>query len=154
MKKFALAAMLAATTLAAQAADPAAVGKLSNVEGLVSIGGTGFAANATNGAALMNGSTVTVSTRGKATVVLNDGCVVPLRGGQFLAINPKLTCSQLYSSVSQLFTPYRVAQAPVGGGGVGGAAAASGSSFVVAGGILAGIVVVGAVAENDDSSGN
>lgn len=135
MKRIATALTASALALGAQAAEP--IGSLSKVEGIVSIGGQGFAANAKAGAKLFDGSTITVTTRGKATVTLNDGCVVPLRGGQFLTIDGKLTCSQLYAGVTQLAAPYQVVQAggTVAGGGAAGAGAGAG--------LLVGAVVVG-----------
>lgn len=152
MDKFVLAASLALAGASVHAAEP--IGKLSNVEGLVSISGKSFVANAKSGSPVSAGSSIMVSTGGKATLLLNDGCVVPLRGGQFVALDPKLTCSQLVNSVAQLAAPYRLAQAQAVPGTVTIGTAAAGGGFVIPGAVMGGIIVSGATIVENSISGN
>ena len=150
MKHLSLVVLAAMLPLAAQAAEP--IGKLQAVSGIVSLSGATLASQAKAGVPLLAGHTVTVSTYGKATVVLEDGCVLRLLGGQQLTLNQQLTCSQLYASVRQLAAPYQIAQA--GGGGVaagGGAGAGVGAGLVAAGIVGTGVTLLKANAP--DASG-
>lgn len=119
-------AVLACCAFGAQAASN--VGTLDNVVGSVSVGGQGVVAQAKNGMPLAEGSTVLVANKGKATVVLANGCSVSLLGSQHFTVNSKLSCEQSIASVKSLAATTRLAQAPVGAGvpAAGGAGAAAG----------------------------
>ncbi len=142
MKKIALVALMAGTAMAASAAEN--LGTLSGVKGNISISGAGYVTKAANGTPVAEGSKVLVSNNAKATVVLNNGCSIPLTSGQHLTVNAKLTCAQLQASVKELFTPYRIAQATVTPSFLGGGAAAGGVATTAA--VVGGMVVVSAVA--------
>ena len=142
--------LMAGVTIGANAKE-AAAGSLSFVQGNVTVGGNGFVAKAASGTELVNGSVVTVSSNGRATVKLNQGCNIILSGGQHLTVDAKASCDQLQASVQQLFSPYQVAQGSgtlaVGGGGAGGGA---GLGVV---GAMAGASVVGfAAVKNDEKT--
>ena len=144
MKKIAF-AVLACCAFGAQAATN--VGTIDNVIGTVSVGGQGVVAQAKNGMPLFEGSTVLVSSKGKATVVLANGCSVSLLGSQHLTVDSKLSCEQSIASVNSLAATTRLAQAPVGtvAPAAGGAVAAGGTGLGVVGvgGILVGAGVLG-----------
>lgn len=154
MKKIAFVA-LTCIAFGAQAASNA--GMLDNVVGLVSIGGQGVVAQAKNGTLLNEGSTVLVSSKGKATVLLNNGCAVTLLSSQHFTVNSKLSCEQSIASAKSLMATTRVAQAPVGVGippsqvGGSGAAAAAGVSNATAVAAFSGTLVLGIV-QNENSS--
>lgn len=125
MKALALAAMLAGTAVAAHAADP--VGVLKNVSGTVSVSGKGFMTRAAEGTPITSGSSVLVASNGKATLVLNSGCSIPLAASQHVVVDAKLPCEQIQASVKQLFPAYRVAQAGIGQGLPGAAGGGAGA---------------------------
>jgi hypothetical protein len=153
MKKTAVAlAFLGAASLAVAAEQ---VGELRDVQGNVTVTSASGVVKGVAGTPLTATSRILIGNGGKATVMLTEGCVIPLKANQFLALDPKLVCTQQVAAVSQLAAPYRVAQAPVGGGALlgGGAAVGTGTSLLVVGGIVAGAVVVNEAVSND-LSGN
>lgn len=125
MKKLAL-ALVAFTAIAAHA--DSRVGTLENVTGSVSVGGAGSVSKAANGMRLVDGNTVLVSSKGKATVMLANGCSISMLGSQHLTVNSKLTCDQSLASVQNLAAPVQTAQALING------APAASASAVPAGG--------------------
>ena len=171
MKKLAKLGFAALALCAMGAQAETAVGTLENVTGAVSIGGKGLVTKATNGMALVNGSTVLVSSKGKATVVLANGCAIALQGSQHLTVNAALPCEQSIASIKHLAKPVQLAQAllevpPAGSSTVTGAGVAPGAAggLTAAGGlgtgaalagfgVLAGILTLDA-ATNDKTSGS
>ena len=164
MKK--LAVLVAVGSLAAAASAQETIGTLQGVTGAVSISGKNFVSKAKDGAGLAEGASLLVSSTGKATIVLKNGCTVSLGANQHLTVNSKLPCEQISASVKHLFPAYQVAQAPIGAGlppppssgaGAAGAGAAgvgaAGLGFGAIAGIAAGVVAVGtAVANNNNSN--
>ena len=164
MKK--LTVFVAVGSLAIAASAQETIGTLQGVTGAVSISGKNIVSKAKDGAGLTEGASVLVSSTGKATIVLKNGCTVSLGANQHLTVNSKLPCEQISASVKHLFPAYQVAQAPIGAGlppppsaGVGAAAAgaagvgAAGLGFGAIAGIAAGVVAVGtAVANNNNSN--
>lgn len=73
-------------------------------------------AQAKNGTPLVEGSTVLVSSKGKANVVLTNGCAIALLGSQHFTVNSKLSCEQSIASVKSLMATSQLAQAPLGAG--------------------------------------
>ncbi len=142
-------AVLACFALSAQAAS--SVGTLDNVVGSVSIGGQGVVAQAKNGMPLAEGSTVLVANKGKATVVLANGCSVALLGSQHYTVDSKLSCEQSIASVKSLAATTRLAQAPNGAGipASGGAGAAGGAGIVAGIAPFVGIAVATVVVDNE-----
>lgn len=151
MKKFVIASACALFAVAASASD--VVGELRDVQGAVTVASNGEVVKAVNGTKLTATSRVLVANGGKASIMMKDGCLVPLKANQQVTLNPSLTCAQQFAAVNQLAAPYRVAQAGVGGGLIagGGAAAATTTSLLIAGGIIGGGLLI---ANNQDASGN
>jgi hypothetical protein len=109
----AMCALLAAAGTATAQETP--VGQIVAITGNVSVGGSSFISKATVGTSLHAGNTVLVSSNGKATITVGQGCVIQLGASQHLRITPGLKCEQQQASVKQLFAAYQVAQAPVPG---------------------------------------
>ena len=153
MKK--LAVLVAVGSLAAAASAQETIGTLQGVTGAVSISGKNIVSRAKGGAGLTEGASVLVSSTGKATIVLKNGCTVSLGANQHLTVNSKLPCEQISASVKHLFPAYQVAQAPIGPGlpppqaasgasGTGATAGAAGAGAAGAGAAGAGAAAAGA----------
>ena len=152
MKK--LAVFFVVASLAAAASAQETVGTLQGVSGVVSISGKNIVSRAKDGVIVTEGASVLVSSTGKATLALKNGCTVSLGANQHLTVNSKLPCEQISASVKHLFPAYQVAQAPIGAGlppppssGAGASGAgASGAGAAGAGAAGAGAAGVGAAA--------
>lgn len=153
MKSVTLIALLAGATVTAHANEP--VGVLKNVSGTISVSGQKFMTRASEGTPVANGSSVLVASNGKATLVLNNGCTIPLAASQHVVVDAKLPCQQIQASVKQLFPAYQVAQANVsagvpgagtGAGTTGAAAGATGAGAGATAGAAAGATGAGAAA--------
>ena len=157
MKK--LAVFFVVASLAAAASAQETVGTLQGVSGVVSISGKNIVSRAKDGVIVTEGASVLVSSTGKATLALKNGCTVSLGANQHLTVNSKLPCEQISASVKHLFPAYQVARAPIGAGlppppssgaGASGAGAsgagASGAGAAGAGAAGAGAAGVGAAA--------
>lgn len=162
MKQIALFAMAATCAVAAHA-NPAAAGKLTQVEGTVSISGAKGVARAASGTPVQDGASILVSSDGKASLVLNNGCVVLLNGSQHLKVDAKMACDEVQAAVKQLFPAYKVAQAGIGAGttsttgtgtavgagaGVGATAVGVSTAAIVAG-VVIGAAVINEAVKND-----
>lgn len=115
MKHLIAIAALGATLSAPVLAQDAPIGQLVSLSGNVSVGGSNFVSKANIGTPLHEGNTVLVSSNGRATVLLKNGCAIDLAASQHLRVTQALKCSQLQASVKQLASPYLVTQAPVPG---------------------------------------
>lgn len=134
MKK--LAVLFVVGSLAAAASAQETVGTLQGVSGVVSISGKNIVSRAKDGVSVTEGASVLVSSTGKATLVLKNGCTVSLGANQHLTVNSKLPCEQMTASVKHLFPAYQVAQAPVRAGIAGsGMPSAVGGVTATAGGV-------------------
>ena len=152
MKK--LAVLFVVGSLATAASAQETVGTLQGVSGVVSISGKNIVSRAKDGVIVTEGASVLVSSTGKATLALKNGCTVSLGANQHLTVNSKLPCEQISASVKHLFPAYQVAQAPIGAGlppppssGAGASGAgASGAGAAGAGAAGVGAAGVGAAA--------
>lgn len=115
MKKAACIALGLGFALAASAAEPA-VGSIQDVKGAVTVSSTQAVKRAANGTPVVEGASILVASDASATLVLNNGCVIGLKGSQHLTVSTGLKCEQLQASAKQLFPAYQLAQAPLGGG--------------------------------------
>jgi len=163
MKK--LAVLVAVGSLAAAASAQETIGTLQGVTGAVSISGKNFVSKAKDGAGLTEGASVLMSSTGKATIVLKNGCTVSLGANQHLTVNSKLPCEQISASVKHLFPAYQVAQAPIGvglppppssgagaaGAGAAGAGAVAGLGFGTLAAVVGGAALVGGIANSNNS---
>lgn len=160
MKK--LAVLVAVGSLAAAASAQETIGTLQGVTGAVSISGKNFVSKAKDGAGLAEGASVLVSSTGKATIVLKNGCTVSLGANQHLTVNSKLPCEQISASVKHLFPACQVAQPPVGAGLPPSPPAVSSAGIApvgpmpggVAWGPLVGFAAVGAIAIHSVNNNN
>ena len=160
MKK--LAVLVAVGSLAAAASAQETIGTLQGVTGAVSISGKNFVSKAKDGAGLTDGASVLVSSTGKATIALKNGCTVSLGANQHLTVNSKLPCEQISASVKHLFPAYQVAPAPVGAGLPPSPPAVSSAGIApvgpmpggVAWGPLVGFAAVGAIAIHSVNNNN
>lgn len=112
MKKITLAIAIASTAFAAQAQKP--IGMLQDVSGTVSVSGKSVVSRAVSGTPINDGSSILVSSSGKATLVLQNGCSISLGANQHLTVDAKTPCELVTASVKHLFPAYKVAQAPLG----------------------------------------
>lgn len=102
MKKITALLFAVGAMTAAQAQGlPGSVSRLTGVFGLVSVSQDGVTRPGGVGTPLADGATVVVPSRGSATIETASGCTVPLRAGQAVTLNSRLSCSQLVSSISQ-----------------------------------------------------
>lgn len=137
MKKIAFFALASAAAFAASAQGN--VGVLKDVKGAITVSGQQTMKRATNGMPVADGASVLVASDGAATLVLNNGCVMSLKPNQHVAINSKLPCAEQQAAVQQLFSAYKVAQAPTAGGlPAAGGAAAGGTTAAAAAGVAGG----------------
>ncbi len=150
MKK--LAVLFVVGSLAAAASAQETVGTLQGVSGAVSISGKNIVSRAKDGVSVTEGASVLVSSTGKATLALKNGCTVSLGANQHLTVNSKLPCEQISASVKHLFPAYQVAQAPIGPG-LPPPQAASGASGTGAGAGAAGAGAAGAGAAGVGAAG-
>ncbi len=123
------------------------VGELSDVHGNVTVTSDATVVRGKNGTSLAANSRIVTGNGSKATVRLTEGCVIALKANQFLALNPKLTCTQHVAAVSQLASPVQLAQA--GGGGIVAGAAGGAGGAVVVGVSVASFVVLDQVVSSD-----
>lgn len=145
MKQIAVVLACLAAASVSVAADK--VGELRDVQGSVTVTSSTGVVKGVAGTPLSPVSRIMVGSGSKATLVLDEGCVIALKANQYVALDPKLVCSQQVAAVTQLAAPYRVAQAPVGGGFMG--LTATGGNLLIAGGVIATLVVINEVASND-----
>ena len=141
VNKTAVLLIAASAAVSAWAQAPAAVGKLTGVQGLVTIGAGDKLVNAVTGAPLVVGNRIVTTSSGAATLAFDSGCVVPLKANESVVVTPGADCKALLASV-----------APVGGAaGVPVAAAAStgASSYVLP--ALLGVGVIAALAAGGSS---
>lgn len=106
MKKFVvlLVASSAAFLVSAQGA-PKAVGKLTNVQGFVTIAGGGQLANAVSGAALIVGNRIITTSGGGVTLAYDNGCSVTLKANESFTVQANSDCSALLASVGSVGGP-------------------------------------------------
>lgn len=114
MKKFALFVTLASGACVVSAQD--VIGSLQGVSGAVSISGKNVVSRVSSGTPVTEGASILVSSSGKATLVLNNGCSVTLGANQHLNVSANMSCAQVSASVKHLFPAYQVAQAPIANG--------------------------------------
>lgn len=123
MKKLALFALAAGFALAAAAQEKQVeVGTLNDVSGAVTVSSQQAAKRVASGTRVVDGASILVASEGKATLVMDNGCRIDLKGGQFLKVDAKEECKALLALVKQLapVAPVTgVAAAPAGVAGAG-----------------------------------
>ena len=111
---FALASTLAFGAVAQSKQE--SVGVLSGVKGAVTVSSAQAVKRAVNGMAVPDGASILVSSKGAATLSLNNGCTIALKGSEFVQVDASYKCEQIQAAVQPVFADYKVAQAPLGGG--------------------------------------
>lgn len=164
MTKATLMAALALVSMATSAVHAAdAVGTLSAVSGPVMVTGADkVVVRAKAGMPLTQGASVVVSSQGKATVSLNNGCVIPLQPSQHLVVNAQIKCAEVQASIKNLLPAYKsaqtgVAEAIVLESSTAAATTTAITTTAVVGGVAATVgvlAVVNQVTKDDGPSGN
>lgn len=149
MKAVALGAVLLSMSAATMAAE--VVGQLRDVQGSVTVSSASGVVKAVAGTPLAAGSRILLGTGAKATVQLTEGCVIPLKANQYLALNPNLVCTQLVASVTQLAEPRLYAG--FGDGKVLGALPPGPGGSLIPAAVIAGMIILNQSVTND-LSGN
>jgi len=140
MKKTAVLLIAASAAVSAWAQAPAAVGKLAEVQGLVTIGAGDKLANAVTGAPLVVGNRIVTTSSGAATLAFDSGCVVSLKANESVVVTSGADCKALMAAVT-----------PVGGAVPVAAVAATGASSYILPALL-GVGVIAALAGGGSGS--
>lgn len=139
MKRAAILLLAASATLSVWAQNPQAtpkvVGKLTDVQGLVTVSTGDQLTSAVNGGPLSVGNRIVTTGSGGATLVFNDGCKITMKVNQSLVIKEGADCAALLASVGPVGAPVATpVVAAVGGGldlGLLGAGAALGGVILL-----------------------
>jgi len=143
MKNIAVLLVAASAVMSAWAQAPQTVGKLTAVQGLVTIVAGDKLANAVTGAPLVVGNRIVTTSSGAATLAFDSGCVVALKANESVVVTSGADCKALLAAVK-----------PVGGAAV---AVVAGAGAAGAGTVLPAIIIVGAailIVADANSSGN
>lgn len=145
MKRLAVLLIAASTLLTAwgQApkSNPKIVGKLKDVQGLVTVNSGDQAINAFTGAALVVGTRVVSSSSGAVTLSYDNGCDIKLKANESFVVKESSDCAALLALVGSVAVPAAtVATAAVVAAPA--VAAAAFSPLVAVGGVLAAGAVV------------
>jgi hypothetical protein len=117
MKKLTFLAVASGLAFSAVAFEkPQNVGVINGVKGAVTVSSAESIKRAVNGMPLPEGASILVSSDGAATVAMNNGCTVALKGNQHMRVDSATKCDETQAAVTNLFPAYKVAQAPIGGG--------------------------------------
>jgi hypothetical protein len=118
MKKIALLALASGLAFAAVAQDKqeTSVGVINGVKGAVTVSSAQAVKRAVNGMAVPDGASILVSNGGAATLALHNGCVIALKGSEYVRVDASTKCDQVQAAVQQVMPTYKLAQAPIGGG--------------------------------------
>ena len=117
MKKLAFFALASTLAFGAAAQDKQeSVGVISGVKGAVTVSSAQAVKRAVNGMSVPDGASILVSSKGAATLSLNNGCTIALKGSEFVQVDASYKCEQIQAAVQPVFSDYKVAQAPMGGG--------------------------------------
>jgi hypothetical protein len=142
MKKIAVLLVAVSAALSAWAQAPQAVGKLTGVQGLVTIGAGDKLVNAVTGAPLVVGNRIITTSSGAATLAFDSGCVVALKANESITVTSGADCKALLAAVAPVGTAVAAAAT--------GAAAAGASSYLVP--ALLGVGVIAALAAGGSGS--
>ena len=149
MKKFTFLLSLSAfsaTVSFAQTPAPQAVGVVTRVDGLVTVGQNNTLGNAfKDGVILQNARVVTTGT-GSTSIRLNNGCVIPLNPNQAVTIDARRECKAILDSIQ----PVGAVGVAGAGGGVG--AVGVGDALIIGAGVLTTIGFIRAISNSNENS--
>jgi hypothetical protein len=115
MKRATILLLAALTVMSAwaqgQKTNPKIVGKLEDVQGLVTVSVGDQLINAFTGAALVVDTRIVTSSTGSVTLSFDNGCDIKLKPNESLKVKDGATCAALLASVGQVAVP--AATAPV-----------------------------------------
>lgn len=128
---------------AVSAQTPAIVGKVAEVQGVVTISNGLTVGTAVPGTVITEGNRFVTASAGAARLTMDNGCVINLKPNESLVIDSRLSCRELLASIQSVGT--QSAAVAVGGG------AGLGKGLAGVGGLL----LAGAVANStsNNSSG-
>ncbi|WP_048437952.1 hypothetical protein [Caenimonas sp. SL110] len=142
---------IALAAFAGAAASQGVVGRVTNVQGLVTVSDSTTVTSVIAGAPVNTGTRYVTSSTGTATIVVNAGgreCTVTLQPNQSFTLEPNRTCAQLVALVQTLPAAPGTAVAAVAVPPAAPAAAAGGAGFLP---VLA-LLGAGAVLANSSGS--
>lgn len=150
MKKFTFLLTLSAffTTVSfAQAPAPQAVGVVTRVEGLVTVGQNNTMGNVSKDNVILENARVATTANGSTTIRLNNGCVIDLKPNQAVTVDLRRECKAILASIQ----PAGAVVASGAGSGVGGAVGA-GDAIIIGSGILVTLEAIRALSRSNENS--
>jgi hypothetical protein len=122
---------------AAAGAENAVLGKVAEVQGIVTVSDGATMSTAIPGTVITDGNRVVTATSGAARLTMDNGCVINLKPNESLTIKGGLSCRELLAAVQSVAS--NTAGAAVGGGaGGGGLGAGLAAGAVLAAGLAGG----------------
>ena len=150
MKKFTFLLTLSAffTTVSfAQAPAPQAVGVVTRVEGLVTVGQNNTMGNVSKDNFILENARVATTANGSTTIRLNNGCVIDLKPNQAVTVDLRRECKAILASIQ----PAGAVVASGAGSGAGGAVGA-GDAIIIGSGILVTLEAIRALSRSNENS--
>ena len=150
MKKFTFLLTLSAffTTVSfAQTPAPQAVGVVTRVEGLVTVGQNNTMGNVSKDNFILENARVATTANGSTTIRLNNGCVIDLKPNQAVTVDLRRECKAILASIQ----PAGAVVASGAGSGVGGAVGA-GDAIISGSGILVTLEAIRALSRSNENS--
>ena len=150
MKKFTFLLTLSAffTSVSfAQAPAPQAVGVVTRVEGLVTVGQNNTMGNVSKDNVILENARVATTANGSTTIRLNNGCVIDLKPNQAVTVDLRRECKAILASIQ----PAGAVVASGAGSGVGGAVGA-GDAIIIGSGILVTLEAIRALSRSNENS--
>jgi hypothetical protein len=95
-----------------QKTNPKIVGKLEDVQGLVTVSVGDQLINAFTGAALVVDTRIVTSSTGSVTLSFDNGCDIKLKPNESLTVKDGATCAALLASVGQVAAPAAATAVP------------------------------------------
>ena len=150
MKKFTFLLTLSAffTTVSfAQTPAPQAVGVVTRVEGLVTVGQNNTMGNVSKDNVILENARVATTANGSTTIRLNNGCVIDLKPNQAVTVDLRRECKAILASIQ----PAGAVVASGAGSGAGGAVGA-GDAIIIGSGILVTLEAIRALSRSNENS--
>jgi hypothetical protein len=125
---------------AAAGAQTNVLGKVADVQGIVTISDGATMSTAVPGTLITDGNRVVTATSGAARLTMDNGCVINLKPNESLTIKGGISCRDLLAAIQSVGSnPALAAAAGGGGGGVGmGTGLAVGAGALLAAGLAGG----------------
>ena len=150
MKKFTFLLTLSAffTTVSfAQAPAPQAVGVVTRVEGLVTVGQNNTMGNVSKDNFILENARVATTANGSTTIRLNNGCVIDLKPNQAVTVDLRRECKAILASIQ----PTGAVVASGAGSGAGGAVGV-GDAIIIGSGVLVTLEAIRVISNSNENS--